>query len=32
MPALVAFNRRWQIGSDDLVFVFGGGLLARLFW
>ncbi|XP_031568026.1 sn1-specific diacylglycerol lipase beta-like isoform X2 [Actinia tenebrosa] len=32
MPALVAFNRRWQIGSDDLVFVFAGGLMARIAW
>ncbi|XP_032242701.1 diacylglycerol lipase-beta isoform X2 [Nematostella vectensis] len=32
MPALVAFNRRWQIGSDDLVFPFTAGLMARFAW
>lgn len=32
MPALVAFNRRWHIGSDDLFFPAAIGLIIRFFW
>ncbi|RMX38306.1 hypothetical protein pdam_00010928 [Pocillopora damicornis] len=32
MPALVAFNRRWRIGSDDLFFPAAVGVIVRLVW
>lgn len=32
MPALVAFNRRWRIGSDDLFFPAAVGLIIRVLW
>jgi sn1-specific diacylglycerol lipase len=32
MPALVAFGRKWRIGSDDLVFPNLASLCVRLLW
>ncbi|XP_033123783.1 sn1-specific diacylglycerol lipase beta-like isoform X2 [Anneissia japonica] len=32
MPALVAFNRRWAVGSDDFALPFIISLLIRLVW
>ncbi|XP_078347675.1 diacylglycerol lipase-beta-like isoform X2 [Oculina patagonica] len=32
MPALVAFKRRWRIGSDDLFFPAAIGVVVRVLW
>lgn len=32
MPGLVAFDRRWHIGSDDLFFPAAIGLVIRFCW
>ena len=32
MPGIFAFNRRWEIGSDDFVFPAFGELIIRIAW
>ncbi|XP_020611313.1 sn1-specific diacylglycerol lipase beta-like [Orbicella faveolata] len=32
MPALIAFKRRWRIGSDDLFFPAAVGVIVRVLW
>lgn len=32
MPALIAFKRRWRIGSDDLFFPAAIGVIVRVVW
>lgn len=32
MPALVAFGRKWRIGSDDLVYPYIVSLCTRFLW